>query len=680
VQDHSELRPYTEHYAYFLYIVPDLTFSEMAFLQHSAQHAADSKDQKAVIRSQEKDIRRRQSMQNEISSFFKPNGEQLSEIRTSLRPDIPELHLGGECAPEPPSRKSVDPCHRSAYPTSDSQSPRFLERTSLTISRQDPTSEKIPQERFIQSEARIEGAKSMTSGRSTTYYTWLDSARSLDARGQGTLSRDNVTSESIRRSLDETRIFENTGIVRDASGRYSRCVKDLRHRNGINPASRIDLSAELSAVSEKLLASDVEMLVSKEKISKNPKNGNKADSQNDLTGSHADHRSPHPAAAISPPEHRGLEEPITGDCNPDSGYQKAVLESELESHNRCESTKNKIPRHILAQDAYVKKLLPAGATEKADRNGAQFSSATSRRAQDTATQGIGQDHEGRTRDTPKEANCPLDARVVTLESITTGEVKPHIDRTVSSGKLSSSSVVGNKSMLGIGRKPAPSIDSLSNGQAHIWSDVCDLANNRLTDATAYQAQENTRTFGCLPPRGSQAHRDIWPLPQVNIAHPELGNEPLYTRQLRNQALREFEPPFEDASPFQEGFQCYDYNLLGEDSPFRNDRGIGSGPMKDELDLRSQDALFLDPVYDGCFITEEDAQFGGPKAYYANGLAHFATHDHLDETQTTNIFDRQRWAHSHYPNFHSVQGHLGLIHDSTQEDSLMKGFWQPRRHS
>jgi hypothetical protein len=111
-------------------------------------------------------------------------------------------------------------------------------------------------------------------------------------------------------------------------------------------------------------------------------------------------------------------------------------------------------------------------------------------------------------------------------------------------------------------------------------------------------------------------------------------------------------------------------------------GIEEEYIEDEIHLRAEDSLYLEPVDDGCLRAEEEAQFAESEDYSDNVLEHFGMQDQLDEAPMTNMFASQygtSWVPSYLPHYQVNQEYLGLVGDPTQEDTLMNGFWQPRRH-
>ncbi|KAG4438521.1 hypothetical protein IFR05_005995 [Cadophora sp. M221] len=197
--------------------IPDLAFSEMEFLRHARtnQHA-DSAD-KVKSRSREKEKKMGSKVQDEISSFFRPNRAPLQDIssnqggtpsevsrkehslyarqleserNTSInKPSKPcgsYLDPGGKPQPaEPPNR----------YQTGHSYNPS----PKISRSRNTP------------------GSTSRVSGKATTYVSWSESQRSppptslhdyFDQRPGST------TPDSVRRSIEKTGIFKDTGIER----------------------------------------------------------------------------------------------------------------------------------------------------------------------------------------------------------------------------------------------------------------------------------------------------------------------------------------------------------------------------------------------------------------------------------------------------------------------------------
>jgi hypothetical protein len=197
------------------FTVPDLAFSEMDFLQRSGRHVSVKED-KTISKSREKEKRKAARAQDEISMFLKPD-------RMPLQPT--SLNKGSVAS----STHAKD--RRSA--TSDqldsdylgrhherSQSFDFPQKPSLDFRRTKPTSDilsaSLGRNPVIN---RLEYGPHSTgkiSGRASTYISWSETQFSREAKSPK-LSKVNrigasSTPESIRRSLEKTGIFRDTGI------------------------------------------------------------------------------------------------------------------------------------------------------------------------------------------------------------------------------------------------------------------------------------------------------------------------------------------------------------------------------------------------------------------------------------------------------------------------------------
>lgn len=188
----------------------------MDFLQRSNRHLSSAKEDKVSSKSREKEKRKAARAQDEISTFFKPKKMPLQPI---------DLDEGNEPSP----RHAED---RSGY--SNRVEPDFLQRyhersqsfdvpkmPNLGSGRNGPTSDILSaslNRSHLTSHPNnnVSDSASKLSGRAMTYISWSKSqiSRGATSRDLSKVGRTQAspTLESVRRSLENTGIFRDTGI------------------------------------------------------------------------------------------------------------------------------------------------------------------------------------------------------------------------------------------------------------------------------------------------------------------------------------------------------------------------------------------------------------------------------------------------------------------------------------
>lgn len=195
--------------------VPDLAFSEMEFLRRSKQRPAKMEEKKSLSKSQEKEKRRSERAQNEISEYFKPSTNVRVEVekadrqQASYTSNVDYNLRQGEIG-------------KDRYQSSDLSKERFL-----GLDRRHAFEQLAAMPHLRGQMVQLGVAPDMTrklSDRDTTYYTWSDSARSpvVSQNKKMTGSVVSTTPESVRQMLNDTGIFRNTGVDRTTGGMHER--------------------------------------------------------------------------------------------------------------------------------------------------------------------------------------------------------------------------------------------------------------------------------------------------------------------------------------------------------------------------------------------------------------------------------------------------------------------------
>ncbi|EKD19282.1 uncharacterized protein L3040_009278 [Drepanopeziza brunnea f. sp. 'multigermtubi'] len=200
--------------------LPDLAFSEMAFLQRSLEKGPSEKDTKFKSKSREKEKRHVTRAQEEISTFFRPNRIPLQEI-SSNQVGLSSLEIKNDHSIY---NKQLDPERGiKSYIRSDSSDIPFEPMESS--GRPGPSSEG-DYGPIIHPPAISHSMKppESTSSKATTYVSWSES-RYSPALTSGRSIVDHVpaspTPDSMRRSIENTGIFKDTGIQRTSGARHT---------------------------------------------------------------------------------------------------------------------------------------------------------------------------------------------------------------------------------------------------------------------------------------------------------------------------------------------------------------------------------------------------------------------------------------------------------------------------
>ncbi|KAL2064991.1 hypothetical protein VTL71DRAFT_4131 [Oculimacula yallundae] len=208
--------------------LPDLAFSEMEFLRHSTGHHANTGDN-VISRSREKEKKKAAKVQDEISAFFKPRAP-LRDLSSNLDgpPSSPpkEDHslYAKKLASQRNTRNRTPPNHLG---------PGFEQPGKHRAATLSPSQHRTIRRYSFSSEigrsTDPSGSASRISGQATTYVSWSESQRSpalTPSHGNFDRRQLSQTPESVRRAIENTGIFRDTGISRNSS------MQPLRDGNG----------------------------------------------------------------------------------------------------------------------------------------------------------------------------------------------------------------------------------------------------------------------------------------------------------------------------------------------------------------------------------------------------------------------------------------------------------------
>jgi len=191
----------------------------MDFLQRSNRHLSSTKEDKVNSKSREKEKRKAARAQDEISTFFKPKKMPLQPI---------DWNKGNEPSPKHPEDRSeyinrvqLDFLQRYHEPSQPFDVPKKPNIGSGRNGPSDILSASLNHSHLTSNpNNNVSDSGSKLSGRAMTYISWSESqiSRGATSRDLSKVGRTQAspTPESVRRSLENTGIFRDTGISMSA--------------------------------------------------------------------------------------------------------------------------------------------------------------------------------------------------------------------------------------------------------------------------------------------------------------------------------------------------------------------------------------------------------------------------------------------------------------------------------
>jgi hypothetical protein len=205
----------------------------MEFLQHSSRYQPPPKDDRIKSKAREKEKRKTSRAQEEISDFFKPT-VPLNQIET-YNAGSSSIYKRNEYSKH--NRGSEQ--NRQQYYERRSQSFDLPEKPYLGFGKPRPSSDRRSSSRGLSPAINyprdILNSDSRLSGKATTYVSWSESQNSPRAIGRrvGNVDQGHTSPipEPIRRLIEETRIFQNTGIrIAESKQHRTAPTKELLER------------------------------------------------------------------------------------------------------------------------------------------------------------------------------------------------------------------------------------------------------------------------------------------------------------------------------------------------------------------------------------------------------------------------------------------------------------------
>jgi hypothetical protein len=223
----------------------------MEFLQHSSRYQPPPKEDRIKSKAREKEKRKTSRAQEEISDFFKPK-VPLKQIKT-YNAGSSSIYTRNEYSRH--NRGSGQ--NRRQHSERRSESLDHPEKPYLGFGKPRQSSNRRSTSRglspAISYPRNIPNSDSRLSGKATTYISWSESQTSPQGMGRRLANLDrrdtSPTPESIRRSIEETRIFQNTGIkIADSKQPRAAPMKELLERQ-VNRCEASESSTSTAAPS-----------------------------------------------------------------------------------------------------------------------------------------------------------------------------------------------------------------------------------------------------------------------------------------------------------------------------------------------------------------------------------------------------------------------------------------------
>lgn len=692
--------------------VPDLAFSEMEFLRRPKHYPAGMEEENSLSKSREKEKRRSQRAQNEISEYFKPSTEASVEVekadrqKASYASNVDHKLRQGEIGKHR---------YQSSYSKSTSQSIDLSKQPFLGLDRRYAFEQLAAMPHLRGQMVQPGVVPVMTrnlSDRDTTYYTWSDSARSPDIsqNKQKTCSVVSTTPESIRQMLNDTGIFRNTGIDRTTSRIhekareepveskvYTKAARLSKIPNCVSPPTHSRKSSHTTVQSRQQVETGEPTL----RIRRSPCEPQKRHLYE--TGSRARDGGEvlHPA------------KPIIQHYRAETGWQEHSTDREGVTHYRlskANGSQHGISRQVIAQGAYVKHApTTSTAVRGVDDTNNTTLSARAPEAERTMPH-IQSTEQVMYEESSAETavHCPpLSSGVKKPErdscSTGTDEAKPLADPFTNHGHLIQSSKAATSDLIAERQVDTVRVTDGLQAPSRTTETITELpitykrANDGIDQIggsnIAGHVHEATRgpVFEGLPVRGSWPSRAIGPIYSSHTVYPPMIIESLYNHQLENRILHDLADPNYNQSVLMEQV------LHRFDTPLMEHSHNGDSELYDTFEseyelvngtsnLQEYDLTFSNELDSGPYVVEEAEE--EPTLWVNHDISHQAaarqhiyegshSADSLNQQQSSVIDSNFNGEGHYYHRSHTPVRGLVRAEDGGEHHDL-NPFWRPRR--
>lgn len=690
--------------------VPDLAFSEMEFLRRSKHLPAELVEEKSLSKSREKEKRRSERAQNEISEYFKPSTELRVEVEKADRQQASNMSnvdyklCQGEIAKDR---------YQSSYSRSTSQSIDFSKKPFSQLDRRHAFNQLAAMPHLRGQMVQPGVAPDMTrklSDRDTTYYTWSDSARSpnVSQNKQKTCSVVSTTPESVRKMLNDTGIFRNTGIDRATSRMNETASKEPVRSKVHTKAPRFSKILNCESPTTHTRKSSRTNIHTRQPVDAGENSSRNHHSHREVQiryHDESDIRAVDAEKVIRPPK------TIIQHYNPESGWQEHNTDREDVTHSHLLEAKfpqQGISRQAIAQGAYVKHAPTTSAVVRGvdDTNNTTLSAGAPEAELKISPKQPTKQVMYEESSAETAVHCPLLSSGVKKPEGNSGstgndEAKFLADSLTNHGQLIQSSKASASDLPAecqldtvqvIEGPPAPSgtsetISNLPITHKRANNGIDQIGGSKI--AGYIHGATRGLIYEGLPVRGPWLSRASGPISSSHAVHPPIVIEPLYHHQLENriahdlanpdynpsalldQVLHRFETPLMEYS-HDEGGEHYD-TFEGEYEQ-----------IDDTANPHDYDLMFSNEMGSERYVVEEEEHTQWELRY--NDIS----------PQTTTQQDAYEWPQSAgslnqrqlpviytnpdmegYHHFHEPVRELVRAENSGERLELNR-FWQPRR--
>ncbi|PVH88345.1 hypothetical protein DL98DRAFT_196736 [Cadophora sp. DSE1049] len=209
----------------------------MEFLQHSRSHEHSEKENTVKSRSREKDRKKASRVQDEISTFFRPNRAPLQDVPSNRSgPSHDVVKKGPNLYTRQLDSDGDGGKHRESDPLDlRSEESRRFEVAGPSSDRHQ-VGHSYNASPDVNHSINVPGSTSRVSGKATTYVSWSESQRSPVSTSHYDQRNISLTPDSVRLSIEKTGIFRDTGIARTLNLNQSNGSPGIYERQDLRAA------------------------------------------------------------------------------------------------------------------------------------------------------------------------------------------------------------------------------------------------------------------------------------------------------------------------------------------------------------------------------------------------------------------------------------------------------------